>query len=440
MYAVIAGRRSSCEEGVAVTTQADEMPLRQRVKLVLVLGSMVGLGPLTIDMYLPAFPAIAEKLEAAESAVQLTLTGTLVGVAVGQLLVGPLADAYGRRRPLITALSAYVVVSILCAQAPTVEVLGALRVLQGVAAASGAVIAMAIVRDLFSGVTGVRMLSRLMLVMGAAPVLAPSLGAQVLRVTDWRGVFWVLAVAGALLVLVAAVGIRETLPPDRRGPTGVGSALRTYGRLIRERKIIGLFLTSGFMMAALFAYVSGSSFVLQDGYGLSEQQFGLIFALGAVGLITATQFNARVAVKYGPRRVLQVAVPVASSAAAVFLLMATTGWFGLAGIMVPLIAALSMVGFTLPNVQALALADHGRNAGATAGLIGSSHVGFGAVTAPLVGALGTATAVPMAAIMLTATAAAVVALYVIVRPTLRSADEATAERVAPQLQVAVADA
>lgn len=401
-----------------MTTQAEEMPLRQRVKLVLVLGVMVGLGPLTIDMYLPAFPAIAEKLEAADSAVQLTLTGTLVGVAIGQLLVGPLADAFGRRRPLITAMSGYVVVSILCAQAPTVEVLGALRVLQGVAAASGAVIAMAIVRDLFSGVTGVRMLSRLMLVMGAAPVLAPTLGAQVLRLTDWRGVFWVLALAGSLLVLVASVGIRETLPPERRRPAGIGSALRTYGRLIQERKIVGLFLTSGFMMAALFAYVSGSSFVLQDGYGLSEQQFGLVFALGAIGLITATQFNARVAVKHGPQRVLQTAVPVAMSSAAVFLLMATTGWLGLPGIMIPLIATLSMVGFTLPNVQVLALADHGREAGSAAGLIGSSHVGFGAVTAPLVGAFGTATAVPMAAIMLTATAAAVTVLYVLVRPTL----------------------
>lgn len=421
-------------------TQVDEMPLRQRIKLVLVLGSMVGLGPLTIDMYLPAFPAIAEKLEAAESAVQLTLTGTLVGVAIGQLLVGPMADAFGRRRPLITAMSGYVVVSIMCAQAPTVEVLGALRVLQGVAAASGAVIAMAIVRDLFSGVTGVRMLSRLMLVMGAAPVLAPTLGAQVLRVTDWRGVFWVLALAGSLLVLVAVVGIRETLPPERRQPSGVAIALRTYGRLVRERKIFGLFLTSGFMMAALFAYVSGSSFVLQDGYGLSEQQFGLVFAVGAIGLITATQFNARVAVKYGPLRVLQIAVPVALLAAAVFLMMATTGWLGLPGIMVPLFATVSMIGFTLPNVQALALADHGRNAGAAAGLIGSSHVGFGAVTAPLVGALGTATAVPMAAIMLTATAGAVTALYMLVRPTFRSADDATDETAALQLQVAAAEA
>jgi DHA1 family bicyclomycin/chloramphenicol resistance-like MFS transporter len=428
---------------VAVQTHADEMPLRQRIKLVLVLGSLVGLGPLTIDMYLPAFPAIAEKLDATESAVQLTLTGTLVGVAIGQLLVGPLADAFGRRRPLITAMSGYVVVSILCAQAPSIEVLGALRVLQGVAAASGAVIAMAIVRDLFSGVTGVRMLSRLMLVMGAAPVLAPSLGAQVLRVTDWRGVFWVLALAGSLLVLVAAVGIRETLPPERRRPSGVGNALRTYGRLIRERKIVGLFLTSGLMMAALFAYVSGSSFVLQDGYGLSEQEFGLVFAIGAIGLITATQFNARLAVRHGPQRVLLVAVPVASVAAAVFLLTATTGWFGLPGIVVPLFASVSMVGFTLPNVQALALADHGRNAGSAAGLIGSSHVGFGAVTAPLVGALGTATAVPMAAIMLTATVGAVTAVYVIVRPTFRSAAESTDEPVAatasPRLQVTAAE-
>lgn len=411
-------------------THADEMPLRQRIKLVLVLGSMVGLVPLTIDAYLPAFPVIAERFDAAEPVVQLTLTGSLAGIAVGQLLVGTLSDTFGRRRPLIVAMAVYVVVSILCALAPTVEVLGALRVLQGVTAAAGAVIAMAMVRDMFSGVTGVRMFSRLMLVMGAAPVLAPSLGAQLLRFTDWRGIFWGLAAAGAALFLVGCFGLRETLPPERRAPSDLGNTLRTYGGLIRERKFVGLFLTGGLMMASLFSYVSGSSFVLQGVYGLSEQQFALLFAGNAAGLIIATQINARVAVKYGPRQVVQKAVPVAAATAAVLLVMATTGWLGLAGIVVPLFVILSMVGFTLPNVQALALADHGRTAGVAAGLIGSSNMALGAFTAPLVGAFGTASAVPMAVVMLVATVGSVTALLVLVRPAYRRAGEPADEPVA----------
>ncbi|HEX6195901.1 MAG TPA: multidrug effflux MFS transporter [Jiangellaceae bacterium] len=417
-------------------THADQMPLGQRIRLVLVLGSMVGLVPLTIDAYLPAFPVIAERFDATESAVQLTLTGSLAGIAVGQLLVGTLSDAFGRRRPLIVAMSMYVVVSLLCALAPTIEVLGALRVLQGVTAAAGAVIAMAMVRDMFSGVTGVRMFSRLMLVMGAAPVLAPSLGAQLLRVTDWRGIFMVLAAAGAALFLVGCFGLRETLPPERRRPSDIGNALRTYGALIRERKFIGLFLTGGLMMASLFSYVSGSSFVLQGVYGLSEQQYALLFAGNAAGLIIATQINARVAVRYGPQRVVQTAVPVAAATAVVLVVMATTGWLGLPGIVVPLFVMLSMVGFTLPNVQALALADHGRTAGAAAGLIGSSNMALGAFTAPLVGAFGTASAVPMATIMLAATAGSVTAFLVLVRPSIRPA---AAPAPVTQLQPAAAD-
>lgn len=397
---------------------------------------MVGLVPLTIDAYLPAFPVIAERFDATESAVQLTLTGSLAGIAVGQLLVGTLSDAFGRRRPLIVAMSMYVVVSLLCALAPTIEVLGALRVLQGVTAAAGAVIAMAMVRDMFSGVTGVRMFSRLMLVMGAAPVLAPSLGAQLLRVTDWRGIFMVLAAAGAALFLVGCFGLRETLPPERRRPSDIGNALRTYGALIRERKFIGLFLTGGLMMASLFSYVSGSSFVLQGVYGLSEQQYALLFAGNAAGLIIATQINARVAVRYGPQRVVQTAVPVAAATAVVLVVMATTGWLGLPGIVVPLFVMLSMVGFTLPNVQALALADHGRTAGAAAGLIGSSNMALGAFTAPLVGAFGTASAVPMATIMLAATAGSVTAFLVLVRPSIRPA---AAPAPVTQLQPAAAD-
>ncbi|HEX6326740.1 MAG TPA: multidrug effflux MFS transporter [Jiangellaceae bacterium] len=393
-----------------------ELSTWQRIRLVLVLGSLTALGPLTIDTYLPAFPAIADDLAAAESAVQLTLTGTLIGIAAGQLLVGPVSDQLGRRRPLIGAVTVHVIVSVLCAVAPNVAILGVLRVLQGMAAAAGAVIAMAVVRDLFAGVSGVTMLSRLMLVTGVAPILAPTVGAQLLRFTDWRGIFWVLAAIGAVLIAIVTIGLRETLPPEGRRHGGVHDTVRTYGRLIRERTFIGLMLTGGLMMGALFAYISGSSFVMQEVYGLSEQDYGLMFGINSVGLVLATQINAKIAVRYGPHRVVTGGVMVATIAAAALLVNAVTGAFGLAGIVVPLFAILSMVGFTLPNVPILALANHGRSAGTAAGLIGASNFAFGAMTAPLVGAMGTSSAVPMAAVMLVATAGSLTALLFVVRP------------------------
>jgi MFS transporter, DHA1 family, multidrug resistance protein len=429
-----------------VAAPAQQLSTWQRVRLVLVLGSLTALGPLTVDTYLPAFPAIAEQLDAAESAVQLTLTGTLIGIALGQLLVGPLSDAFGRRRPLIAAVTGHVTVSVLCAVAPNVATLGVLRVLQGMAAAAGAVIAMAVVRDLFAGVSGVTILSRLMLVTGVAPILAPTLGAQLLRFTDWRGIFWVLAAIGAVLIAVVTVGLRETLPPERRRRGGVSETVRTYGRLVRERTFIGLMLTGGLMMGALFAYISGSSFVLQEVYGLTEHDYGLLFGINSIGLVVATQVNGRLAVRVGPHRMLGGAVVVATAAATALLVNASTGAFGLPGIAVPLFVMLSTIGFTLPNVPILALANHGRTAGTAAGLIGASNFAFGGVSAPLVGALGTSSATPMAAVMVAATVGAVAAFYLVARPKSLSplvvdhatvgrhaGDPAGEQRVAPQL-------
>ncbi|TWJ23922.1 DHA1 family bicyclomycin/chloramphenicol resistance-like MFS transporter [Micromonospora endolithica] len=276
----------------------DLMTGRQRVRLVLVLGAMIAIGPLTIDMYLPALPAITAGLETTETAVQLTLTGTLVGLALGQLLIGPLSDVLGRRLPLLGGLAAHVVASVLCVFAPDITVLGALRVLQGLGVAAATVVATAVVRDLFSGASFARIFSRLMLVMGLAPILAPTLGSGLLRWTEWRGVFAALAVLGALLIVVAAFGLPETLPVTRRRRGGVGATLRDYRGLLRDRAFVGLVLVAGLAMAALFAYVSGSSFVLQGQYGLDEQQFGLAFGAGAVGLIAATQFNVRLLRRY----------------------------------------------------------------------------------------------------------------------------------------------
>ncbi|MGR6319500.1 multidrug effflux MFS transporter [Micromonospora soli] len=372
-----------------IETPGDLMSRRQRLRLVLVLGSLIAIGPLTIDMYLPALPAITADLHTTSAAVQLTLTGTLAGLALGQLLIGPLSDAVGRRVPLLAGIGLHVLASVLCVVAPTIQVVGVLRVLQGLGVAATSVVAMAVVRDLFSGAAFARLFSRLMLVMGAAPILAPTLGSGLLRWSDWRGVFAALAVFGVLLAAVAAVGLRETLPPARRRHGGVAATVRDYRALLRDRTFVGLVLVAGLAMAALFAYVAGSSFVFQQRYGLDEQEFGLAFGAGAVGLITATQVNVRLLRRYSPQRILVTALGVGAAAGLVLLGFAATGVGGLASILASLWLVLAAAGLALPNAPALALSRHGEAAGTAAALLGAVQFGVGALSAPLVGVLGT---------------------------------------------------
>ncbi len=396
-------------------TPGDLMSRGQRLKLVLVLGSLIAVGPLTIDMYLPALPAIVTDFATTSAAVQLTLTGTLAGLAVGQLLIGPLSDAVGRRRPLIAGLLLHIVASALCVVAPNVAVLGILRVVQGLGVAATAVVAMAVVRDLFSGAAFATLLSRLLLVMGAAPVLAPTLGGGVLRWTDWRGVFVVLAVFGVLLVVLATIALPETLPPARRRRGGVVATVRTYGGLLRDRVFVGLVLVAGLAMAALFAYVAGSSFVLQDGYGLDEQQFGLAFGAGAIGLIGATQYNVRLLRRYPSQWILVTSLAAGTVAGLALVVFAATGFGGLPALLVSLWLVLAAAGLAMPNAPALALSRHGEAAGTASALLGAVQFGVGAVAAPLVGVLGTG-AVAMALVVAGGMVAALVVLLVIVRP------------------------
>ncbi|MFI7281425.1 multidrug effflux MFS transporter [Micromonospora chersina] len=387
----------------------------QQLRLVLVLGSLIAIGPLTIDMYLPALPAITADLETTSAAVQLTLTGTLAGLALGQLLIGPLSDAVGRRLPLLAGIALHILASLLCVVAPTVQVVGVLRVLQGLGVAATSVVAMAVVRDLFSGAAFARLFSRLMLVMGAAPILAPTLGSALLRWSDWRGVFVALAVFGLLLAVVAAVGLRETLPAERRRHGGLAAVGRDYRALLRDRTFVGLVLVAGLAMAALFAYVAGSSFVFQERYGLDEQQFGLAFGAGAVGLITATQLNVRLLRRYTPQRILVTALAVGTAAGLVLLTFAATGVGGLAAVLASLWVVLAAAGLAMPNAPALALSRHGEAAGTAAALLGAVQFGVGALAAPLVGVLGTGS-VAMAAVVAGGMAVALVVLLTVVRP------------------------
>ncbi|MGJ7906565.1 multidrug effflux MFS transporter [Actinopolyspora sp. H202] len=359
-----------------------------RTRIILVLGALVALVPLTIDMYLPALPDIGESLGATSSQTQLTLTGTLLGLGLGQLFMGPFSDAVGRRIPLIVGISLHVVASLLCLIAPNILVLGILRVLQGAGGAAGMVVALASVSDLFTGRTAATTLSRLMLVNGAAPILAPTLGGVILLQLSWRGVFAVLAVLGVLLLMLASLALRESLPPERRHKGGIKPVVRSYRELFTDGQFMVMVLVAALGMSALFSYISGASFVLQEQFGLNQQQFGLVFGLGALMIIGATQFNVVLLRKFSSQQIVFGALASATTAGLVLTLFTTTGLGGIAGFFVPLLFVLGSVGFVLPNAPALALSRHGDSGGTAAALLGAGQFGLGAFTAPIVGLLG----------------------------------------------------
>ncbi|MCQ4122059.1 multidrug effflux MFS transporter [Rhodococcus tibetensis] len=391
---------------------------RPSLRIVLVLGALIALGPFTIDMYLPALPDIGTDLGASSSAVQLTITGTLLGLALGQLIVGPLADSLGRRRPLIAGIGLHVLASVLAVFAPTVAVLGALRVFQGIGAAAAAVVAVAVVRDLFTGNMVAVVMSRLMLVLGVAPVLAPSIGGALLIALDWRGIFVVLAVIGTLTALIGALGLKETLPPERRRKSNLSSVLSTYKSLLRDRKFMVLTLVSSVGMASLFAYVSGASFVFQTQYGLDEQEFALLFSSGAIALIGASQLNVRALARWSPQQITIASLAFATVAGAALLVTAYFELGGLVGFVIPLWFLLAGVGFVLPNAPALALGRHGEAAGTAAAMLGALQFGVGALIAPLVGVLGN-TGVALGATMTMCVGLGLVALLATARAEAR---------------------
>ena len=359
-----------------------------RMRMILVLGVMVALGPLTIDMYLPALPGIADELGVSSSVAQLTLTGTLAGLALGQLIVGPLSDSLGRRRPLMVGIVLHMLASLLCLFAPNIAVLGVARGLQGMGAAAAMVVAIAVVGDLFTGTAAATMMSRLMLVLGVAPIVAPSLGAAVLLTASWHWVFAALVVIAGALLVVAALALPETLPVAHRRPLEVRGIARTYVGLLRDTRFIVLVLVAALGMSGLFAYISGAPFVLQGDYGLDQQGFALVFAAGAIALIGATQFNVVLLRRYAPQTIALWALVVASLGGAVFVGLSLTGLGGLLGFVLPVLVVLAAMGLVLPNAPAVALSRHNEAAGTAAALLGAAQFGVGAAVAPLVGALG----------------------------------------------------
>ncbi len=322
---------------------AGERPAVRRGRVLLLLGALIAIGPLTTDMYLPALPAMTDELRTNASGIQFTLTGTLIGLAGGQVFVGPLSDAIGRRKPLLAGIVLHVLASLACVFAPGLGTLYILRVLQGIGSATFTVIAMAVVRDLFEGRATATALSRLMLVIGVAPILAPLLGSVVLQWSSWRGVFAVLAGSSLVIGVVAAIALPETLPVGRRQRGGLVGTIRDYGRLLRDGRFIGLILLAGFAMSVIFAFVAGSPFALQGQFGLNEQEFGLVFGAGALFNIIGTQLNVVALARRPPAQVLVVGLLAATVTALVLLICAVTDFGGLWGILLPLWATLLAV-------------------------------------------------------------------------------------------------
>ncbi|MEW1656532.1 MULTISPECIES: multidrug effflux MFS transporter [unclassified Streptomyces] len=408
-------------------------PRRTSLLVTLVLGGLTALPPLSMDMYLPALPQVTAALHSPAATVQLTLTTCLAGMALGQLIVGPMSDKWGRRRPLLVGMVLYVLATALCAFATNAELLIAFRLLQGLAGAAGIVIARAVVRDLYDGVAMARFFATLMLISGVAPVAAPLLGGQILRITDWRGVFVVLTVVGVLLTLLVWRRLGETLPPARRRPGGLGPALRTMRDLLADRAFSGYLLVGAFAFAALFAYISASPFVVQEIYGASPQTFSLLFGLNSIGLVAVGQINGKLLVgRVGLEKVLGVGLVVIALAAAALLLL-TSGVFGKAGL-VPVAAGLfvlmSAMGLVMPSTNTLALLRTPHAAGSASALLGTSTFLLGAVASPLVGIAGERTAVPMAVVQLSCAVLALVSFLGMCRPWQRKEERTAGERTA----------
>lgn len=392
----------------------DALTRRQKLMYVLVLGLLTALGPFTIDLYLPAFPIIEHEMGVTATAVQLTLTATTIGFAAGQLVVGPFSDKFGRRMPLILATALHVGASIGAAMSTDITMLGVFRVLQGIGAAGGGVVAMAMIRDLFGGYRLVRMLSYMSLVNGMAPILAPVIGSQLLGIMDWPGIFWFLAGYGALVVVAAFVFIIETLPPEKRQSDGVSVADR-YKAVFSDRIFVGTLLVGGLNFAALFTYLSASTFLFQKTYGFSPQEYGYLFAVNSLGVVLGVQLASRIMRRTGPQWVIAWAT-VAQVAAAIAMVICDQLGAGLWGVAIPLWFFICATGFMFPSVQVMGLARNGKQAGTAASLLGAATFGFAGVITPIVGLVGVKTATPMAMIMGGCILLAMAALWIIVRP------------------------
>ncbi|MFT4158209.1 MAG: multidrug effflux MFS transporter [Microbacterium sp.] len=390
----------------------------RRILYIVVLGALTALGPFTIDLYLPAFPILEKDFHTTSAAIQLTLTGTMIGFALGQLVVGPLSDKVGRRIPLIVVTALHVAASVAAAISLTLPLLSVARVLMGIGAAAGGVVATAIVRDLFGGRRLVVMLSRLALVSGVAPVAAPLIGSWLLSLMPWRGIFVFLAVYAVIMLVAAVAFIPETLPVARRQDRGGATVLQRYRSVLSDRVFIGVLIIGGMTFSGVFSYLSASPFLFQQVHGLDAQQYGMLFAMNSLGLVVGVQLASRLAARFGPQWVMAYSTSVLLIAGVAIVVTDQLG-LGLWGTVIPLFVFMLACGFTFPNVQVLALDRHGKAAGTAASVIGASNFGIAGLISPLAGWLSNGsgiTATTMASVMVGCAVVGVLALWLIVRP------------------------
>ncbi|MEE3662815.1 multidrug effflux MFS transporter [Brenneria sp. g21c3] len=386
-----------------------------RLGYALVLGLLATLGPLCTDLYLPALPELASELSTTTAAAQLSLTAGLLGLGVGQLIFGPLSDKLGRRRPLLISLFILLLASVWCALAQDINHLIVARVIQGLAGAGGAVLSRAVARDLYSGHELTRFFALLMLINGLAPIVAPVMGGALLSIIDWRGIFIALAVIAVLLLLLAALRLPETLPPQRRVTGGVGTLVLSVANLLTQRQFMGLCLAQGFAGAGMFAYIGASPFVLQEIYRLSPQMFSLCFAINGVGLIFSAQISSRLSGHFGEIPVLKVGLVIAG-VSSLLLLLATALQASLIWLLIPLFFTIIIIGIVGPSASALAMQSQGDKAGSASALLGVSMFTLGAVSVPLTGLFGTS-ALSMALVIAICYALAIASFVLLARRT-----------------------
>jgi DHA1 family bicyclomycin/chloramphenicol resistance-like MFS transporter len=364
-----------------LTHAGDALTPSTRRRLTIVLGALTALGPFTIDLYLPAFPAVALSLATNAAAIQATLAGTTIGIAVGQVIMGPWSDRVGRRMPLLLATAAHVLASLACAVAPDVISLTIARFVMGAAAAAGGVVAAAMVRDLYSGVPMMRLSSRLAMINGAAPIIAPVIGSVLLTWVDWRGIFVVLAAYAAVVVVATAAFIPESHPPVARSRGGFREIGGVARRQFRDRVFVVLMVTGGMVWGTEFTYLAGSSFLLQSTYGLSPTQYGLVFAVNALGYVAGTQLGVRVVHRISPHHLLAISTMIMVIAAIAFFVFESLDLR--AGVLASMWVSVAAVGVSVPCATALALNRVNRNVGTAAAILGAVNFGIAGLVTPL---------------------------------------------------------
>lgn len=371
---------------------------KKRIQLALLLGSLGLLGPFTIDTYLPSFPTIVKEFHTTASLVQISLTSCLLGLGLGQLFIGPLSDIKGRRKPLLIFITLYLLASLTCSLAPNIFFLIAFRLVQGFAAAGGLVISRAIVRDLFSGRELTKFFTLMVLVGNLGPIVAPIAGGAILAFSDWHGVFLALACVGLVLIFTVSLKLTETLPKEKRVPSNLPQIMKNFGTLFKNRTFMGYALTQGFTTAGIFAYVSGIPFVYQNIYGVTPQQFSLLFGVNGLALIIGSQSVGRLADRIPERTFLKIGLGISNLSGAC-LLIALLLKAPLIVVAIPIFFFVSSISIIGTTSFALAIESQGHIAGSASALLGLLPFVLGSLTAPLVGIAGAYTGVPMGVVI-----------------------------------------